>query len=255
VVRGLELFRTYFAPYLAQYSLIGGTACTLLFEAVGLDFRSTRDLDIVLHLENLNEDFVQVLWAFITEGGYQNRQKSDGRSIFYRFQIPADERYPTMLELFSRLPDNVKLHGDDAHLTPIPMDGEITSLSAILLDDAYYRLILAGKIETAGLSVVSASHLIPLKAKAWLDLSERRATREKVDQNSVRKHRNDVFKLFQILDPTMILDLPDPVRADMRQFLTEMAVEPGLDLGRLGLHHMGKQEVLHSMRTIYGIGG
>ena len=45
-----------------------------------------------------------------------------------------------MLELFSRQPDNFEMP-QDAQLTPIPMDEEVSSLSAILLDGEYYQFI------------------------------------------------------------------------------------------------------------------
>ena len=37
--------------------LIGGTAATLAMEDAGLDFRATKDLDIVLHIAALNAAF------------------------------------------------------------------------------------------------------------------------------------------------------------------------------------------------------
>ena len=56
----------------------------------------------------------------------------------------------------------------------------VASLSAILLDDAYYEFILAGRRELDGLPWVGEDRLIPLKASAWLDLGERQAKGENV---------------------------------------------------------------------------
>jgi hypothetical protein len=47
MVNGLERFKQYFAPYINQYVLIGGVACSVLMEEAGLDFRATKDLDII----------------------------------------------------------------------------------------------------------------------------------------------------------------------------------------------------------------
>jgi hypothetical protein len=58
VVKGLDLFREHFAALNEQYVLIGGTAATLAMAEVGLDFRATKDLDIVLHIEALSPNFV-----------------------------------------------------------------------------------------------------------------------------------------------------------------------------------------------------
>jgi hypothetical protein len=141
MVRGLEVFREYFAAHTDKFVLIGGTAATLAMEEAGLEFRATKDLDIVLHIEALSPAFGEVFWSFIEAGRYEIRQASDtGKPVFYRFQKPADERFPVMLELFCRAPDGIKL-AEGSHLTPIPIDEAVASLSAILLDDAYYEFM------------------------------------------------------------------------------------------------------------------
>jgi hypothetical protein len=253
MVRGIERFKVHFAPYIEQYVLIGGTACTLLMQDVGLDFRATRDLDIVLQLERLTQEFVQAFWDFVRAGHYQNRQKSTGKSLFYRFQDPDDQSYPSMLELFSHPLDTLTL-SEDAHLTPIPMDGEISSLSAILLDSDYYQLIQTGKGNVTGLPVVTAPYLIPLKAKAWLDLRERRQAGDAVDERSIRKHRNDVFRLYQIVAPDQQILLPDSIRMDLRNFMDKMAGEAGIDLKTMGLRNVRLDELLDTLRMIYDLG-
>jgi hypothetical protein len=43
VVRGLEIFRTWFVDHVDQYVLIGGTAATLAMEEAGLEFRATKN--------------------------------------------------------------------------------------------------------------------------------------------------------------------------------------------------------------------
>lgn len=103
MVRGLGLFRDWFAPFADQYVLIGGTAATLTLEGAGLPFRATKDLDIVLHVEALSSEFGWTFWEFIEAGGYEMRQVSEtGRPLFYRFQKPADDAFPAMIELFAR---------------------------------------------------------------------------------------------------------------------------------------------------------
>jgi hypothetical protein len=72
-VRGLELFRTWFKDYTDQYILIGGTAATLAMQEAGLEFRATKDLDIVLHVEALTPGFGVAFWKFIDSGGYAIR--------------------------------------------------------------------------------------------------------------------------------------------------------------------------------------
>ena len=180
MVRGLDVFRQFFAGYADQFVLIGGTAATLAMEEAGLEFRATKDLDIVLHVEALSPAFGATFWKFVEAGRYATREVSDSsKPVFYRFNKLADERFPVMLELFCRAPDGIKL-AEGSHLTPIPIDEAVASLSAILLDDAYYEFILAGRREVDGLPWVGEDRLIPLKASAWLDLSERQAKGEKI---------------------------------------------------------------------------
>ena len=62
MVRGLEIFQERFAAYVDQYVLIGGTAASLTMEEAGLEFRATKDLDIVLHVEALTPAFGEAFW-------------------------------------------------------------------------------------------------------------------------------------------------------------------------------------------------
>jgi hypothetical protein len=161
LVKGLDIFREFFEPYPSQYVLIGGTAASLAMEEAGLAFRSTKDLDIVLYVEAVSPDFGKAFWSFVEAGGYEIRESSSGKPMFYRFQKPSAENFPVMLELFSRAPGGFELAAG-SHLTPIPVDETISSLSAILLDDDYYRFVMNQRRESGGLSWVGAECLIPL---------------------------------------------------------------------------------------------
>jgi len=165
MIKGLEHFKKHFFSLADHYVLIGGSACTVIMEDVGLEFRATKDLDIVLYVEALTHEFATAFWQFIRNGRYTNRQHSTGKQMFYRFSSPKTADFPVMLELFSRVPDSITLCGE-SHLTPIPINDTISSLSAILLDDDYYQFIHSGKLQIDGLSVLGAAHLIPLKARA-----------------------------------------------------------------------------------------
>ena len=172
MVKGLNIFRVHFQNFADRYVLIGGTACDIAMTGAGLPFRATKDLDIVLCVEALDTAFVQAFWAFVRAGNYQAQEKSTGQKQFYRFQKPTNENYPFMLELFSRQPDVLQV-AEGSHLTPLPMEEDVSSLSAILMDADYYGFIQAGRQQVGGLPVVGAMHLVPLKARAWLDLTQR----------------------------------------------------------------------------------
>lgn len=250
MVAGLERFRDHFQAHDHQYALIGGAACDLAMERLGLTFRATKDLDIVLLVEELDAAFGRAFWEFIRAGGYQTTQSSGGTPRLYRFARPEVAGYPMMLEVFSAKPHQVAL-GDEPHFTPIPFDEAASSLSAILLNDEYYGFLKRGVTVIDGIPIVGPEYLIPLKARAWLDLAARKASGESVDSKVIRKHRNDVFRLYGIIDPTPRGDLPELVRGDMRRFLDEVAYE-SIDLRSLGITGASLAEVIEQLGRIYG---
>jgi hypothetical protein len=229
MVKGLDLFRRHFADHADQYVLIGGTAATLAMEDAGLDFRATKDLDIVLHIEALTAAFGTAFWSFVEEGRYTIRQASGtGRPVHYRFSKPGDDRFPAMLELFCRAPDGITLL-EGSHLTPIPISEAVASLSAILLDEDYYAFIMSGRRESEGLSWVGEDRLIALKASAWLDLTARQARGEAVDNKDVRKHANDVIRLSQLLTPDLRVPRAARIADDLNRFLDGLAADRSFD--------------------------
>ena len=54
-MRGVDVFRKHFVGFDDCYVIIGGTACTLLLNEIGGDFRATKDFDIVLLVENISK--------------------------------------------------------------------------------------------------------------------------------------------------------------------------------------------------------
>ena len=250
MVRGLERFRDAFAAHAHQYALIGGTACDLLLAQVDLPFRSTKDLDIVLMSEMLDASFPRTFWEFVRAGRYRVAESTDGTPTFYRFGAPQDAGFPSMLELFSTGPERLPAV-PGLNLTPVPFDGLVSSLSAILLDEEYYGFLKAGVRLVESVSVVGPEHLVPLKARAWLDLKGREAAGQRIDGKDVRKHRNDVFRLYQIVDPSPLKGTPPIVATDMRRFLTEVRGET-LDLKGLGMARISLDEALAQLGRIYG---
>ena len=191
MVTGIESFKEWFKGNEEQYAIIGGTACDILMNEEGLDFRATKDIDLVLIIEAVDANFGHKFWEHASR---KHCNKSSGVPQFYRFSQPISNRYPAMIELFTRKLDAIQLP-EDAVLTPLPMDEDISSLSAILLDDDYYEFLKQGKVTVGGVTVLDAAYLIPFKAKAWMDLTDRKAAGEHVDSKNIKKHKNDVFRL------------------------------------------------------------
>lgn len=252
MVKGLDLFRKHFDRHSEQFILIGGIAAMLSMEQAGLEFRATKDLDIVLHIEALKPGFGETFWAFVENGKYEVRQASDnGKPVLYRFQKPADAAYPYMLELFCRSPEGIRL-SKGARFTPIPFDEAVASLSAILLDETYYRFILDGRRQLDGLSWIGEDRLIPLKASAWLDLTERKIHGEAVDSRNIRKHANDVLRLSQLLSPEVQISPPRKIAGELSRFLKELIADGTYAPKDLGLH-ISLVEIAGRMIRAFGL--
>ena len=218
MVRGLDLFRARFRKFEGSFVLIGGAACDEWFTASGLVFRVTKDLDVVLIIELLAPEAIRALRIFIAEGGYEIRQRTEGSPVLYRFAKPRNEQFPFMLELFSRKPEGLQL-GEEQEITPISAGADHHSLSAILLDEDYYSLIQTHKDVRDGLPVANVTALIPLKARAWLDLTKRKANGQEIDSKDIAKHRNDVFRLAGTLPGEPGPKLPNIITDDLVNFL------------------------------------
>lgn len=252
-MKGLDIFRAHFEGFDQHYALIRGAACHVVMDEVGLAFRATKDLDIVIVVEVLDPAFAERFWAFVEAGGYEQREKSGGGKEFYRFQKPANPDYPSMLELFARAPDIIT-PADGSALTPLPIDEDIASLSAILLDQDYYAALLANRREIDGLAVLDERLLIAFKAKAHLDLAARRAAGEPVDAKTVKKHRTDVFRLLQLLPNDARVDLPDAIRADLADFAAKVDADGDFIPKDAGLRGSAA-ELTGRLRGLYGLPG
>jgi hypothetical protein len=217
-VKGLDLFSEYFKDDREAFVLIGGAACDLWFTEQNLPFRATRDLDVVLILENLTPDIAARFWGFIQEGQYVIKSRSqEGPPVLYRFAQPGREDFPFMVELFCRNISQLDL-GPGQQIIPVRME-DAQSLSAILLHESYYQFLLAHCRETRGIMAADGTALIPLKARAWLDLTARAEQGGKVKERDIKKHRNDVFSLAVTLPGDPSGPLPDELVADVSAFL------------------------------------
>lgn len=218
MVRGLEIFRQHFKDFTYNYVIIGGTACDIIIDNIGLTPRATKDIDIILIIEALSPEFVAHFWEFVKQGDYDVREKSEEDRKYYRFQKPQVEEFPFQIELFSRIPDLLDLD-EGTHLTPIPVDTEISSLSAILMDDDYYNFTIQHSQFNNGIHLANTEALIGLKAKAFLDYKTRKENGEKIDEKQLRKHKMDIFRLLLLLTPEDNFTIAESIKSDIANFV------------------------------------
>ncbi|OYW82754.1 MAG: hypothetical protein B7Z22_13620 [Hyphomonas sp. 32-62-5] len=251
MVAGIDRFREFFKDYPDHYAIIGGAACDILFDAAGLPFRATKDIDMVLCIEVVDKAFGEMFRDFLNAGGYEAREQSSGHREFYRFHKPKDKNFPFMVELFSKEPDKIILP-ENTGVVRLEVDDDIVSLSAILLDPQYFEALQNGKRVENGVTILDQSILIPFKARAFLDLTGRRDEGDTtVKGDDIKKHRADVFRLSQLLPGNAVVQVSDPLREDVRSFLAAIEAEGTLDPRALNIP-MTREEAISFLRKAYG---
>jgi len=137
---------------------------------------------------------------------------------------PENTEFPFQIELFARNPDLLDFD-EQSYLTPIPVDDDLTSLSAILMDDDYYHFMLDHSLLDNGLHLANIEALICLKAKAYLEIAERIAIGSKEDSKHLRKHKGDVFRLAVMLTANDLFELPENMKVHLQTFVDIVAEE------------------------------
>ena len=78
----------------------------------------------------------------------------------------------------------------------------------------------------------------------------RKGRREHVDGKNIKKHKNDVFRLTELIDPTAKVVAPQGVYADIQEFVQRMKKE-NLDIKQLGLVGRTKEKILEELKAMY----
>lgn len=223
MVNGLKLFKEQFQSFDDCYTVIGGTACSVLMENAALEFRATQDIDMILLVESLQfNEFADQLLKFIDDGGYECEERQNGSKRLYRFLSPKIAGYPAMIELFSKNVLNMK---GNRRITYVKTDKDPSGLSAMLLSDEYYNLAMEGREKIDGVWTLQAPYLIPLKMFAWLNLDKDRQKGKVVNENDLRKHKYDVFRLLLLLSEETRIACDAKIRKDISAFIDSMENE------------------------------
>ena len=221
-VKGLDKFKEYFLDFKDNYVIIGGTACSVILRNADMKPRATKDIDMILIVEQMTPEFGRRFWEFIHDGNYEmrERKRDEGKEPvpeLFRFYKPQTEGYPYQIELLSRQPEILSVP-TDFHLTPIPVGEDVSSLSAILMDEEFYHFALA-------------------------------------HSSDIRKHMSDVFKLMAsgyIADP---IELSGNMKKDAAAFVAKMeSLMPNQPLqDSIQRDATFIEQVLIEIRRIFGI--
>ena len=201
-MEGLDKFREAFKDFSDNYVIIGGTACDITMTGTEVRARATHDIDMIIVVERMTPQYGEQFWQFIREAGYrpEKSKTKDGESPkyeMYRF-VDGNPGYPEMIELLSRHPDAL---GEPKGLViePLPIDGELSSLSAIIMDDDYYQFTIEHSRLTDDIRHADSAALIALKARAYLNLLQDKQNGKHVNSKDIKKHRSDVLKNVVIM--------------------------------------------------------
>jgi len=247
MIRGLGHFREHFKSFSDNFILIGGVASYLLLDQAGAPrVRPTKDLDIVLVI-NPSDAFLNTLMDYIRLGGYEIQKGKRNQAAFYRFQKPKEDRFPVMIELFSAVKSDFELF-EDQHIIPITDSQGAGSLSAILLDEEYFKLIKEHTLEKDGISILHELALIPFKAKAYLEIKQRGE-----DSRNWKKHRGDIINLaVTFLTEETSEPLTGKVREHFLEFMEHIKQEVTSDI-IIGAckQNIPKETIVHLLESTF----
>lgn len=119
-----------------------------------------------------------------------------------------------------------------------------------MLDNAYYDFMLNGIVTVDGISVLNAFHLIPFKAKAYLDLQSRKRLGEQLDSKKIKKHKRDALRLAQLLSGNEAVSLQEPIALDMRAFISDCKTSP-VNLKQIGITGASMDDMLATLKQVY----
>lgn len=223
-MEGLNKFREAFEAFAENYVIIGGTACEITMGGTIMRPRATHDIDMIVVVEKMTEEFAERFWQFVREAGYRpERQKhlagEKPKYELYRF-AGGKPGYPEMIELLSRHPD---ILGEPKGfvIEPLPTNESNYSLSAIIMDDDFYHFTIAHSRLTDGIRHADSAALIALKARAYLNLLQDKTTGKHVNSKDIKKHRSDVLKNIVVMEDEQI-EAPAAIVSCCKEFVASI---------------------------------
>ena len=207
-----------------------------------------KTIGLVIISKN-NEAFIEKILKFIKLAGYKTKQRTTNESKhnLFRFLDSDDKSYPEQLELFA-IHDEYSKIVKDKQIIPIDTGDDIKNLSAILLNDDYYNLLVQHTTNIDGLNIATAEVIIPLKMHAYINLIN-------IDSKKAKKHIGDIIKLAAILDREEIITLKGKVKENYDEF---MLIFKNVDESRIksilksaDIYGVSKKDIIDSMLLTY----
>lgn len=207
-----------------QYVIIGGGAASILLEDQQLEFRATKDVDLVVLIRS--DELNKRILSYVKEGLYLTREATPNLPKYYRFTKPQKHEYPHIIEIFSRNELELELEKDQ-HIIPV-YNQYAEQLSAILLDDEYFDLIRENlTLSVTGIPYINSVANICLKARAYREMSERKLAGDKnFDEQDRHKHLKDIWRIAATLKNNKPVVLSTTVAQDIDIAIQELEKLP-----------------------------
>ena len=113
----------------------------------------------------------------------------------------------------------------DSRIIPVHIDEDVSSLSAIALDEDFYAFMKTGRRVVDDISILGAEYIIPFKMYAWLNNIDLKKQGIRVNSDDIKKHKNDVFRLLPLINPDVKIQTDGNVRGTVRSFIEKMESE------------------------------
>ncbi|MDD4330631.1 MAG: hypothetical protein PHD79_11840 [Aliarcobacter sp.] len=215
---GLSHFQEYCKEFDEQYVVVGGFATVMLLdEELGKGHgKATFDIDLVL-LTNNSVELSQRIKQYITDGKYDIQVGEKDRYKYYRFNNPKEENFAKEIELFASNENKLEID-DKQRILPIDPEEGLYSLSAIMLDPEYFKMIKNNVNKSTEAPCTNTQATIMLKMSAFYDLKKR-------EDNKWKKHRRDILKLTLLLTGEEEIKLVGRMKEDFDSFIQHLKEE------------------------------
>ena len=248
---GFDHFCNHLNGLEQHYVIIGGGAASILMEDEGLEFRATKDVDLVVlgRSEELNTRIL----AYVKAGEYKIKEATDSSPRYYRFREPNQKDCPVLIEIFARNELNLEL-SEGQYIIPIK-DDSAEKLSAILLDDEYFEIIQNNLIKSeSGIPLINALANICLKARAHRELFDRKNNGDdSVDEKSIQKHLKDIWRIAAVVTGDEIITLTGQPLKDVSSAIAKLDQLPASQFKQIMEKTPGltKEPIVAALKKIF----
>lgn len=120
------------------------------------------------------------------------------------------------------------------------------------MDDDYYTFTLSRSQIIDNIHIASPEALIALKAKAYVEMLERREAGEMIDSRDIEKHKKDVFRLIAMLPEDLQISVPERIKRDVVSFCKHIGELPNADFFKhAGLRGLNADTLLSQLQVVF----